>query len=81
MMKPRCSVRFLSIDTDEKHAPGNENSRKNALQVEGQGIPGVRLLFFISDGSELAMDNWRSMLISYTENARSGRYTMLDVWA
>lgn len=51
----------------------------NALQVEKQGIPDVPLFFFISDGLELGMDNWRPLLISYAANAAQGQYKTLDV--
>lgn len=51
----------------------------NAEQVANQGIPTVPLYFFISDGEELALDNWGEVLAAYAEEAKDGRYLVLDV--
>ena len=52
---------------------------KIALQVEGQGIPDIPLLFFISDGTEVGTDNWRSLLAFYIDAAPQGQSHLLDV--
>jgi pimeloyl-ACP methyl ester carboxylesterase len=51
----------------------------NAGQVAAQGIPDVPLYFFISDGEELPLPNWRQLLTTYVEGAKDGRYLSLDV--
>ncbi|MBW6467227.1 MAG: alpha/beta hydrolase [Brevefilum sp.] len=57
----------------------NKEVENNALRVEALGIPDVPLLFFISDGIELGMENWRSLLISYINSAPQGQYRTFDV--
>jgi pimeloyl-ACP methyl ester carboxylesterase len=51
----------------------------NALRVGAQGQPDVPMLFFISDGTELMMENWQSVLLSYISAVPQGQYLMLDV--
>lgn len=51
----------------------------NAMQVEELGIPDVPMLFFVSDGVEVGMDNWRSLLTSYINDAPQGQVITLDV--
>jgi len=57
----------------------NKEVDKNALRVEELGIPDVPLFFFISDGIELGMENWRSLLISYIKSSPQGQYRLYDV--
>jgi pimeloyl-ACP methyl ester carboxylesterase len=52
---------------------------KNAVQVEKQGIPDVPHYFFISNGIELGIENWQSLLIKYINNSQQGQYKTFDV--
>lgn len=73
-----CAIFYRSTLT-KNMLQENKVVEKNGLQVEKQGIPDVPLLFFISDGTELGMENWRSLLVSYIENASCGQYKLFDV--
>lgn len=73
-----CAIFYRSTLT-KNMLQENKAVDNNALQVEKQGIPDVPLFFFISDGIELGMENWRSLLVSYAENAPHGQYMTLDV--
>lgn len=72
-----CAIFYRSTLT-KKMLEETKAVDNNALQVGEQGIPGVPMLFFISDGAELAMENWRSLLISYIHDAPNGRYITID---
>ena len=52
----------------------------NAEKVGGAEVPvDVPMYFFISDGNEIDVPNWRGMLAEYTDQLEQGRYLYLDV--
>ena len=52
----------------------------NAEKVEESGIPiEVPMYFFISDGNEIDISNWREMLADYVGQLERGQYLYLDV--
>ena len=54
--------------------------RANAEKVRQSGIPiDIPMYFFISDGKEIGLANWRTMLANYISQLESGRYLFLDV--
>ena len=53
-------------------------TQTNAKLVASRGFPDVPIYLFISDGSDVAVPNWRELLIEYAE-AAGGRYRLLDV--
>ena len=73
-----CAIFYRSTLT-KSMLQENKMVDNNALQVEKQGIPDVPLYFFISNGNELGMENWRSLLITYINNAPQGQYKIFDV--
>lgn len=50
----------------------------NARKVAEGGIPEVPMYFFISDGAELPLADWREQLMNYAESAANGKYMILD---
>lgn len=54
-------------------------AQANAQQVAAHGIPAVPLYFFISNGKELAVENWGEILTAYVGEAPDGHYRVLDV--
>ena len=52
----------------------------NAEKVGNSEIPvDVPMYFFISDGSEVGLLNWREMLADYVDQLEHGKYLYLDV--
>ncbi|MBE9914533.1 alpha/beta hydrolase [Paenibacillus donghaensis] len=52
--------------------------RDNAKKVEEGGVPDVPMYFFISDGKEVPLDDWKDLLITYVGAANKGKYMVLD---
>lgn len=50
----------------------------NAKKVAEGGIPEVPLYFFISDGADLPLADWKQLLMNYAEAAAHGKYRTLD---
>ncbi|GGG11397.1 alpha/beta hydrolase [Paenibacillus aceti] len=50
----------------------------NAKKVAEGGIPEVPLYFFISDGADLPLADWKQLLMNYSEAAAHGKYRTLD---
>lgn len=51
--------------------------RNNAAQVLERGIPDVPMYFFISNGEELPVEDWKNYLVNYVESVKNGRYLLL----
>ncbi|MFE6078919.1 alpha/beta fold hydrolase [Paenibacillus sp. NPDC057886] len=51
--------------------------RINAARVLERGIPDVPMYFFISNGEELPVENWKNYLVNYAESVKNGRYMLL----
>ena len=52
----------------------------NAEKVGQSGVPvKVPMYFFISDGNEIGIPNWREMLSDYIGQLDHGQYLYLDV--
>ena len=52
----------------------------NAKKVGESGVPvDVPMYFFISDGIEMNLSNWREILTNYTSQLERGQYLFLDV--
>lgn len=49
----------------------------NARKVAEGGIPEVPMYFFISDGADLPLSDWKEQLVNYAETA-NGKYMTLD---
>ena len=57
-----------------------DHVRANAEKVGQSGIPiDIPMYFFISDGKEIGLANWRTMLADYVSQLESGQYLFLDV--
>lgn len=52
-------------------------AQDNAQLVAAEGLPDVPLYFFISDGSDLPLDNWGELLAAYAA-AAGGQHLRLD---
>jgi len=50
----------------------------NARIVAEAGIPEVPMYFFISDGAEIPLADWKEQLIHYADSAANGQYLILD---
>ncbi|AZS13338.1 alpha/beta hydrolase [Paenibacillus lutimineralis] len=50
----------------------------NARRVAEGGIPEVPMYFFISDGAEIPLSDWKGQLMTYAESAAHGKYMTLD---
>ena len=52
----------------------------NAEKVEKSGVPiEVPMYFFISDGNEIGISNWREILYDYVAQLEHGQFLFLDV--
>jgi pimeloyl-ACP methyl ester carboxylesterase len=51
----------------------------NAEKVKESGIPEVSMYFFISDGNEIGISNWREILTDYIDQLEDGQFLFLDV--
>ncbi|MFD0712130.1 alpha/beta fold hydrolase [Paenibacillus sp. GCM10027626] len=52
--------------------------RNNAAKVSEGGIPNIPTYFFISNGKELPLDDWKDLLIQYADAVENGKYMILD---
>ncbi|UJL46785.1 alpha/beta hydrolase [Virgibacillus sp. NKC19-16] len=51
----------------------------NASKVGDEGLPAeTPMYFFISDGTDVGIENWREMLSDYTEQVENGSYLYID---
>ncbi|WMT41293.1 hypothetical protein RE628_01495 [Paenibacillus sp. D2_2] len=50
----------------------------NAKKVAEAGIPEVPMYFFISDGTEIPLADWKEQLISYAKSSTHGQYMILE---
>lgn len=50
----------------------------NAQKVSEGGIPNVPMYFFISNGKEVPLDDWKDLLMEYVGAAQDGKYMILD---
>ncbi|UNK18794.1 alpha/beta hydrolase [Paenibacillus sp. N3/727] len=50
----------------------------NAQKVSEGGIPNVPMYFFISNGKEVPLDDWKNLLMEYVGAAKDGKYMILD---
>ncbi|SMF92070.1 Pimeloyl-ACP methyl ester carboxylesterase [Paenibacillus uliginis N3/975] len=50
----------------------------NAQKVSEGGIPNVPMYFFISNGKEVPLDDWKNLLMEYVGAAQDGKYMILD---
>jgi pimeloyl-ACP methyl ester carboxylesterase len=72
-----CSLMYRRTITADVLAEA-EVTQANARQVAAEGVPDVPMVFFISNGEELPVDNWGELLVAYAE-AAGGQVTVLDV--
>jgi pimeloyl-ACP methyl ester carboxylesterase len=76
-MEVYCSIMYRRTMTADMLAE-IEITQENARLVAEEGYPNIPFYFFISDGNELPMENWREVLSEYA-NAVGGEYMLLDV--
>ena len=61
------------IDETKKVQSNAEKVRKSGVPVE------VPMYFFISDGNEIGISNWREILYDYIGQLEHGQFLFLDV--
>lgn len=72
-----CSILFGRTMTREMLSEISL-AQTNAELVASRGVPDVPIYLFVSDGSDVAVPDWRELLVEYAETA-GGRYRLLDV--